>query len=169
MKSENYDLVAWREPAPKLRQRNLALAYLNTGSESYSASEVVRGYRMLIEVEKEFPNDPAVLLAFGKALVNAKQPLEAAHTFDRLLELSPATALIETNAGRAWIEAGQTDKGIEHLERAIRLDPLFLPAAEMLMRSYQQNGEADKLEALSDLVRKALGSSAPHDASPPER
>jgi len=166
--SGNNDLVAWREPSPKLRQRNLALAYLSAGFESYSASQIVRGYQMIRGVEQEFPSDPPVLIALGKALLNAKQPVEAARVFERVLALGPDSAVTEANAGEAWLDAGQAEKGVAHLERAVELDPLFLPAAEMLMRSYQQNGDADKLEALSDRVRQALGNSAPHDVRPPE-
>ena len=140
---ENNQLVAWREPAPALRERNLALAYLNAGFESYSASEVVRGYQMLVGIEKKFPNDGAVLTALGKALLNLKQPLEAAQVFERVLKLVPNSAVVEADAGEAWIDAGQIDKGIEHLERASKLDPLFLPAAEILMHAYRQHGDTE--------------------------
>src|SRR5262249_26449665 len=36
------DLRAWREPAPRLQARNLALAYVNAGIADHSPSEIAR-------------------------------------------------------------------------------------------------------------------------------
>jgi len=163
------DLVAWRDPPPKLRERDLALAYANSGFENGSASQIVRGYHMLTEVEKVFPDDPAVLTALGHALLAIKQPLEAARRFERVLELGPDSAVDESNAGRAWMRAGNMDKATSHLEKAISLDPLLLSAAEALMQIYQEQGDQDKAAALSDRVREALGRSAPRESGSQER
>jgi tetratricopeptide (TPR) repeat protein len=159
------DLVAWREPAPALRQRNLALAYTNTGLDNQSTAEITRGLLMLTEVKNEFPNDPAVLTAMGRALLAGRRASEAARLFERVIEMGPDTAVDETNAGRAWMQAGNMEKATERLERAITLDPLFLPAAEALLQVYRRQGDADKLDALGERVRQALGSSAPQEAN----
>jgi len=124
---------------------------------------------MLTEVEKVFPNDPAVLTALGQALLATGQPLEAARRFERLLELGPDSAVGESDAGRAWIRAGNMDKATSHLEKAISMDPLLLPAAEALMQIYQEQGNESKAAALSDRVRGALGSSAPRESGTQER
>ena len=166
---ENDDLVAWREPPSRLRQRDLALAYANSGLETGSASRIVRGYHMLTEVENTFPDDPGVLTALGETSLAIKQPLEAARRFERVLELGPDSALAESNAGRAWMRAGIMDKASFHMEKAITLDPLLLPAAETLMQIYQEQGDQDKAAALADRVREALGSSAPRESSPQNR
>lgn len=163
------DLVAWREPSPALRQRNLALAYYQAGIEIQSASKMLTGYQMLTAVVEKFPNDPAVLNALGHALLNAQQPLQAAHLFERVLTLGPDSAVTEADAGRAWMEAGEIGKAVTHLERAVQLDPLLLPAAEALMQAYRQQNETDKISALAERVREALGRSAPQEASSPER
>jgi hypothetical protein len=163
------DLVAWRDPPPKLRDRDLALAYASSGLENGLASEIVRGYHMLIEAEKVFPDDAAVLTALGQALLAMRQPLEAARRFERVLELGPDSAVGESDAGRAWMRAGNMDKAASHLERAISLDPLLLPAAEALMQIYQAQGDQDKATALSDHVREALGISAPRESRSQER
>ncbi|HEV2232150.1 MAG TPA: tetratricopeptide repeat protein [Terriglobia bacterium] len=165
---QDNELVAWREPAPALRERNLALAYVDAGLENGSASEIAKGYPMLTEVEKKFPNDPLVLAALGKALLNLNRPLDAANLFERVLNLGPDSVTAEWDAGRAWMNAGQIDKAIDHLERAVKKDPLFLPAAESLVQIYREQGDKDKLSALGDRVRQALGNSAPQEASPPD-
>ena len=98
--TETGDLVAWRQPPAALRERNLALAYTNTGLDNQSAAEITRGLLMLIEMKEEFPNDPAVLTAMGRALLAQKQALEAASLFERVLEIGPDAAVDEANAGR---------------------------------------------------------------------
>jgi len=167
--AEAGDLVAWREPPRALRERNLALAYTNTGLDNQSAAQIARGLLMLTEMKKQFPDDPAVLAAMGRALLAERQALEAARLFERVLEIGPDTAVEEANAGRAWMQAGNTEKATQRLERAITLDPLFLPAAEALVEVYRRRGDTDKLDALGERVRQALGSSAPQDSSSPER
>jgi predicted Zn-dependent protease len=164
--SEKGELVPWREPPPALRERNLAIAYVNGGFESHSASQIVRGLHMLTEVEKQFPDDPAVLTALGQALLSVNKPTEAAQRFERVLQLGPDSAVNEENAGTAWMQAGRMDKAVDHLERAFRSDPLLLPVAQALMEVYRQQDDEDKASALADRVRRALGSAAPRESSP---
>src|SRR5205814_3134245 len=99
---ETGDLVAWCEPAPALRERNLALAYTTAGLGNESAAQIARGLLMLTEVRKQFPNDPAVLTEMGRALLAERQAYEAAGLFEHALEIDPDTAAEEANAGRAW-------------------------------------------------------------------
>ena len=63
------DLVAWREPAPELALRNLAMAYIETGWERRSPAWIIKGYRKLTEVQTAFMTDSEVFRAFGTALL----------------------------------------------------------------------------------------------------
>jgi len=155
------ELVAWRPPPPGLVERNRGLAYMQAGFETQSASELARGFQILSTVEKSFPDDPAVLDAMAQALLGGGRALEAARLFDRVLAKGSDSAASEGDAGRAWMEAGDTAEALAHLERAVQLDPLDLPAAEALMRIYQSQGDRDKASDLSERVRQALGPSAP--------
>ncbi len=166
--SESNDLVPWREPQPALRERNLALAYANAGLENESMLQGLQGYRLLLEVQKQFPDDPEVLTSLGRIFLMGRQSAQAAELFEQVLRLGWVTAANEMYAGRACLQAGQTDKAIDHLEQALKLDPLLLPAAESLMQVYRQQGDEDKISALSDHVRQALGYSAPHAVAPPD-
>lgn len=163
------ELMAWREPSPALRQRNLALAYAAAAYENGSSAWFVQGFRLLTEVEKDFPKDAAVLTALGQTLLAMKRPLDAAELFERVLQLGQDSAVNESNAGTALMQAGKTEKAVYHLERAVNLDPLLLPAAEVLVQAYRQQGQTDKLELLGDRVREALGSSAPQAPAPQKR
>jgi hypothetical protein len=150
------DLVAWRRPGPAFEQRNLALALANAGMERRSPAEIVRGYRLLTEVQKSFPDDIDVLNGLGMALLLGKEPREALRAFERVLELTPGNPISEQNVGMAWNAAGQPDKAAAHLERCLDLDPLLLPAAATLMNVYRQQGDAAKESALADRIRQAM-------------
>ena len=57
--------------------------------QNESAQEVIRGYRMLNKVEKDYPDDPDVLTALGSVLLRGKQPAEALRHLERALQLDP--------------------------------------------------------------------------------
>lgn len=126
------DLAAWREPEPRLRQRNLALALVTAGLQNSSSQQVIRGYRMLNRVEKEYPDDPDVLTSLGNVLLRGKQPAEALRRFEKVLAMRPAYAPYEVNVASALIAAGNKVEARRHLQRALQLDPLLQQAVELL-------------------------------------
>ena len=153
------DLVAWREPAPEWQARNLALAYLNTGISSRSPAQIVRGYRMLTEVQRTIPDDIGVLKGIGRALLLGKQPAEALRAFERVLQLEPRSAASEEDVGLALLESGQVDGAASHLERALQLDSLQLTAATALQEAYRRQGHNEKAEAVAARMRRAMQAS----------
>lgn len=154
------DLRAWREPDPRLRQRNLALALVTVGLLNKSSPEVIRGYRMLNQVEKEYPDDPDVLTTLGNVLLRGKQPAEALRRFEKVLALRPAYAPYEVNAASALIAAGRKPEAIRNLEKAVQLDPLLQQAVELLSSLYREEGERVKAAGLVAQYRLAMGLSA---------
>jgi len=151
------DLAAWREPEPSLHERNLALAYLNAGISNRSPAQMVRAYRMLTEVQKNNPDDVAVLRGIGRALLLGKQPAEALRAFGRVLQLVPDSATSEEDVGVAAMESHQLDSAVAHLERAMTLDPLQLSAATALETAYREQGKKEKADDLANRVRLAMG------------
>ena len=147
----NDDLIAWREPDPALATRNLGLAYVDAGISGRSPAQLVRGYRILADVQQAAPDDVAVLRAIGRTLLLGKHPDEALWAFGRVLELTPGNAGSEEDVGNAWIEAGKLQEAITHLEKAMAIDPLLLTAATSLEAAYRQAGQTDKAE---ELVRR---------------
>jgi len=150
------DLVAWRDPQPALAARNLALAYLNAGISGRSPAQIVRGYRMLTEVQRTAPDDIGVLKGIGRALLLGKEPREALLAFERVLQLVPDNATSEEDVGVACLESGQVEKAASHLERALELDPLLLTAASSLQEVYRKQGKSEKAAALGDRMRRAF-------------
>jgi hypothetical protein len=134
---ENTDIAAWREPAVDLQKRNLGIAYINAGMERRSPPLVVRGYRMLAEVQNQFFSDADFFTSIGSALLMAKQTSEAEFAFERALQLNPDSAPDETNAASAYLQSGDVHRAVAHLERAVAIDPLHLAADVPLINLYK--------------------------------
>jgi hypothetical protein len=150
------DIVAWRDPDPQFRERNLALAYVNAGIAARSPAQIVRGYRMLTEVQRSAPDDVGVLKGIGRALLLGKQPQEALRAFQRVLELMPDDAGAEEDIGTAYLEAGDAESAALHLEHSLQLDPLRLSAAAALREVYRKQGRDEKAAALANPLETAL-------------
>lgn len=136
--------------------RNLALAYVNAGISGRSPAQIVRGYRMLTEVQRAAPDDVGVLNGIGRTLLLGREPLEALKAFERVRQLLPNSATAEEDVGIASLESGQVDQAASHLERALALDPLLLSAASALQEVYRKHGDTEKAAALGDRVRRSL-------------
>ena len=149
---EDTDIAAWREPAPDLQKRNLGIAYVNVGAERRSPPFVVRGYRMLTEVQDQFSTDTAVFTAMGTALLLGKQSTEAELAFERALQLDPGSAPGETNAASAYLQGGDVDRAVAHLERAVTIDSFHLPADMPLIDLYKRQGNVAKAAELADKI-----------------
>jgi photosynthetic reaction center cytochrome c subunit len=150
-------IAAWREPAPELQKRNLGIAYIDVGMQRHSAPFVIQGYRDLTEVQAQFTEDPDFFKWIGEALLLAKQKGDAKLAFDRALQLDPDSALTEASAAAPYIEEGDDADAIAHLERAVKLDPLFLPAASTLIGLYGKEGKSAEAAELSGRIKAAMG------------
>jgi tetratricopeptide (TPR) repeat protein len=150
------DLAAWREPPSSFAKRNLALAYVAAGLTRHYPAWIVRGYRMLTEVQTSFSTDVDVLNALGTALLQGRQPQEAKFAFDRVVALNPTNAAFQENAGRADLACGNIELAVKHLEKALDMDPLLLSAAGVLQGIYRNKNDAVKEAALAERVHQAL-------------
>jgi photosynthetic reaction center cytochrome c subunit len=150
------DIAAWREPAPDLQERNLGIAHIDAGIQQGSARFLVHGYRLLTEVQNQFSTDPDVFSSIGNALLLAKHTSEAELAFERALQLAPNSVPAETNAAAAYLQAGDMDKAVAHLEHAVALDPLSLEAAVPLIHLYRQEGKPEKAADLSTKIAGAM-------------
>jgi hypothetical protein len=150
------DIAAWREPAPELQKRNLGIAYINVGMQRHSSTFVVEGYRALTEVQDQFANDSDFFKWIGEALLVARKTSEAKVAFDRALQLDPQSAQSEAAAASPSLQAGDSAGAIAHLERAVALDPLFLPAASTLVGLYEKEGKATEAAQLSLKIKRAM-------------
>src|SRR5262249_52564109 len=129
-------LAAWREPFPRVAQRNLGLAYISFGERDQSGFQLNEGFRLLLEMEPRFPNDAALLAGLGLVLMRKGIPLEAARRFERAASTEPNHAGYHVSLGAAYQRTGEQRKAIEHLQRPIKLDPSFEDAYFLLAELY---------------------------------
>jgi photosynthetic reaction center cytochrome c subunit len=162
----NSEIEAWREPPPELRQRNLGIAFIDVGMQRHSSPFVIRGYRALTEVQRQFRNDADFFKWIGEALLIGKQTADAKFAFERALALDPNSALTEASAASPYIQEGDVVRAIAHLERAVSRDPLNLPAASTLIGLYQKEGKTTEAAALSGKIKAAMseGSGSENEA-----
>jgi hypothetical protein len=151
----NSGIAAWREPSPDLQERNLGIAYIKVGIERHSPPLIIQGYRTLTEVQQQFGNDSDVFKWIGEALLAGRQTSEAKFAFERALQLDPNSALAETRAATPYIQEGDADHAIAHLQRAVSLDPLDLPTAATLIDLYQKQGKITQAAELSGKIKAA--------------
>jgi hypothetical protein len=164
---DNTDIAAWRKPAPELQKRNLGIAYVNVGTDRRSAQFIGQGYRMLAEVQDQFPNDSEVFMSIGNALLLAKQSSEAEFAFQRVLQLDPRSVIGQTKAASVSMQEGDIAAATTRLERAVALDPLHLPAVSTLLDLYKQQGDNTKAGELSAKVAALMNHPAVDQSSQP--
>jgi len=152
-------LTAWREPDTYLKDRNLAIALVTVGLQNQSSAEVIRGYKMMNRLAKDFPNDPALFTTLGSVLMKAKEPVEALKCFRKVIVLKPGYAPYYVNLAAALIANNQPADAVMQLEKARALDPLLQEPVRMLHQLYHEEGQKDKSDAVLSEYDKAMGSS----------
>ena len=159
-------IAAWREPSPELRKRNLGIAYIDAGMQRHSSPFIVQGYRTLTEVQRQFTKDSDFFEWIGEALLLAEKTSQAKLALERALQLDPNSALNEANAASPYVQAGDVDRAIAHLQRAVALDPLYLPAASTLIGLYKKEGKTREAAELSDKIKLALAETPGSEEAP---
>jgi hypothetical protein len=155
--TEDVDISAWREPSDEnLRKRNLGIASIQVGMERQSPAFVIRGYRLLTEVQVPFSADPDLYTWMGAALLSGKQYSEAQRAYTRAFDLNPASATAEADLGQAYAAAGDLDMATHYLEDALEKDSLNLSVATLLMDIYGKQGNTAKAHELSSRMRVAM-------------
>jgi tetratricopeptide (TPR) repeat protein len=160
----NSGIAAWREPPADLQKRNLGIAYIDVGMQRRSSNYVIEGYRILTSVQQQFSNDPEFFKWIGEALLLAKQTTDAKLAFGRALQLDPDSALTEAGAAAPYLQESDTAAATAHLQRAVALDPLYLPAATTLLDLYRKQGKTTEAAELSAKISNALN--APSGGNP---
>jgi tetratricopeptide (TPR) repeat protein len=149
-------IAPWRQPPIEFATRNLGIASIETGMERRSSKQIVDGYRMLTEVQKQFPQDSEMYNTMGNALFIGRQYGEAMQAFELAVRYDPKSSPKEVNWAQAYSALGDDRLAQQHLEKAMELDPLNLNAAALLMNIYDKNGEQAKSDELSKRLAKFI-------------
>jgi tetratricopeptide (TPR) repeat protein len=99
-------------------------------------------YRLLLEVEPEFPD---ALHLSGLIRLARRQPGEAVVLIERALAGNPENAAYHANLGRAHAALGATEQALDAFRRAVEIDPASaesLASMGQLLRDAGRYGEA---------------------------
>jgi tetratricopeptide (TPR) repeat protein len=116
-------IAAWHAPAGALALRNLGLANIEIGERDHSAGHMEEGARQLIEAHEvaSARSGDAHQSRFG---ASAQRRGIRRHRSLRIhLGSGSEPGWISRQSWNAYKQAGQTDKAVSELERAIQLDP----------------------------------------------
>ena len=113
----------------------------------------VKAYRNALQFLDDIPN---ARLALFKVLWRTKQRQLAQTELDEVMRRWPHSVQVATAIGQAWLELGQLDKAVEHLDRGVQIDPTNGPARFHLAVALQQQGKVG--EALEHYDRLLLDS-----------
>jgi hypothetical protein len=138
-------LAAWHEPKAALAARNLALANVIVGERDHSATHMDAAAAQLMGLLKTSSNDAPVLARLGMVAYRKGMHEEAAELFEYAIRLEPGNAGYYVNAAAARRDAGEPDKSIQYLERAISLDSSLEQAYQRLGEIYLETHQAAKM------------------------
>jgi len=125
-------LRAWREPAEKLRNRNLALAYLTNAERTRSLRRLREGLVVLNEAVKEGHRDGDVALSAGLQYLRQKTPDLALPWLQRAVEDQPANSMRRLHLAAALANLKKTEEAKREVMEAIRIEPLLEQAYNLL-------------------------------------
>jgi hypothetical protein len=162
-------IVPWRAPPANLATRNMGIASIEAGLERRSGKLIVSGYRMLTEVQAQFPQDSELFTTMGSALLAGRQYGEAVQAFDLAVRFDPTSSPKEANLGVAYAALGDRALAERHLQKAMDLDPVNLSAAFQLISIYNANGDAAKADQITQRLKSMVQEKTQSNAPPAGR
>jgi predicted Zn-dependent protease len=112
---------------------------------------------MLTLLARDFPDDPALLTESGLLALGAHQSQQTLEPLERVARLQPDSAEAQTNLAAALIRLNRQPEAVDHLQKALALDPLLRTSVNLLARLYQQQGEEAKANEVLANYRRAMG------------
>ena len=109
------------------------------------------------------PRDVAALNSLALIELNARRPEKAAAYLERAAEADPAQTSVWFNLFQAFEMMGDLERGIASLDRALAIDPYFIPA---LVKKAEALERLDRLEESAALYRALIAASPDLDSLP---
>lgn len=140
------DLVyAWRQPDAQVRQRDLALAELEIGSQE-NLPDLVKNSITLLETLPAWQqsNDADVLSNLEVVYLKTSTPEKALALAQWAVDSAPRSATFALNLGIAAMRAGRNAESERQLKRAIELDSSLMQAYAELAVLYDKQHRVDE-------------------------
>ena len=117
-----------------------------------SQGDVRDAIALLEPARKAAPKDPQVLTLLASAHMARREYALASGYLDEALKLSGGAAEVESTVGFNLIASGQTDQGLQHLQRAFEKDPGLSRAGLVLATNQLRRGNAKAAVATAEKV-----------------
>jgi predicted Zn-dependent protease len=108
--------------------------------------DAVGVYRDLLKV---LPDDSAVLMGLGMALVKGGHPAEAVAPLERAVALNGELLSARALLGSSYLALGQPTRAVASLERVVTARPADVESRRMLAEAYGRSGR--RIDALKEL------------------
>jgi Flp pilus assembly protein TadD len=149
--AEIYREIAATSEEPLPAQLELAAANRKLGKTSDAIA-------ILQQAEKKHPQDEALLMQLGYALIDANQPEEAVQLFDRLIALNPSNGMAYNGKGVAFDNAGNHLAAQELYQLALKHSPDAPSIQNNLAMSLILNNQVDQAIPLLESLKSQPGS-----------
>lgn len=144
-------IVAWREPPPEFRQRDLALAGLQISSREKLPAMLRESMKLLEALpEAQQNSDPDVLSSLEVAFLDSSPPDKAVALSRWAVESIPKSATFALNYGLALKRAGDLKQAESEFLRSIDLDPSLMRSYAELAVLYDSEGRQAESKATID-------------------
>jgi TolB-like protein len=163
----HYRAALERAPGFEPALAHLAVAMILAWFQPHAGAEPDWGGQAAQAVERAMelaPELPETRLAAGSLAAQRGEFHDAALHLDAALSIAPTFALAHEFLGRMLLESGRRDRGIEHLELAVELDPTLSYCLADIARHHALHGDfegfraqLERLMAIVDHHRPATG------------
>jgi predicted CXXCH cytochrome family protein len=133
---EGSEMIAWHEPAPELRARDLGVADFNEGLK-YRDTGLLRDSYEILSALPAMRRDPDVLADLASVLLRAGHPDLAVNLFREACAKAPNNSRFAYTLGAALQDTGEFADAIIALRRSIALDPSLPDAYIRLAQIYR--------------------------------
>ena len=142
--------LEWLEKARSSHPRSLP-PRLVLGRYYLNARLLEKAKPVVAEAQAIAPDDSSVLLLAGQFALASGSAQDAVRLFSRVVRGARRSPQAHFDLARAYIITRQNDRARTELHEALRLEPGFAPASELLARLEIQSGR-------TDAARKAIAS-----------
>lgn len=136
-------IAVWRDPKPEFAERNLGLAFFNTGKQRQSVADFEQAFRLLSSLPPA-QNDAAVSAAKGYMLLGSGHASQAVECFEHSVADNPDSAEYWLDLGVAQDGAGNHAAAIEAFRKSIRDGPYDYRPYKALANLYRRMNEAEQ-------------------------
>lgn len=150
----DFERVAQLEPQQPAAIAGLSLTLQQTGQMEQSIA-------LLREQARLRPDDHVMNLLLAQALLRGAPDdtvlAEARGALLRAVAAAPRLGMVRTELGKLYLKTGEPEKAIEHLQKAIELDPSDKTATYHLLVALRRAGRQAEAQKLVVRVRALLG------------